>query len=98
VIADVTHFSLYEGGEWHGWPFKASVKPSNPELLCKAFKIIEVPCRHEKYRFNFLCKQAIWRGRPGDGVLIRFHALRLSDGAEWDAVNGFRRLEDERPH
>lgn len=89
MIADVTHFTVKEGGDWHPWPFRPSVKPSNPELLCKGFTKVSVGGN---------VVQMIWHGRAGDGVIIGFHALRLSDGAEWDVVNGFRNPTDRRPH
>jgi hypothetical protein len=89
VIADVTHFTLTEGGDaWHPWPFRAEVKPSNPELLCMSFI-------WENHGYS---RRAVWTGRAGDGIKVKFHALKLSDGAEWDAVNGFRRPENKRPH
>lgn len=37
-------------------------------------------------------KSVTWRGRAGDGVKIKFHALRFSDGRQWDCINGFRKV------
>lgn len=90
MIADVTHFTLEEGGDWHPWPFKPSVKPSNPELICNAFRKLHL--------FDRKGLIAEWRGRAGDGATIWFHSLKLSDGAEWDCINGFRGEADKRPH
>lgn len=91
MIADVTHFTMEEGGELHPWPFKPSVKPSNPELLCNAFRKRRVASRRGPF--------VEWRDRRVRyGVRIWFHSLVLSDGAEWDCVNGFRKKADQRPH
>lgn len=70
MIADVTHFTVKEGGEWYSWPCPPYIKPSNSELL-----LLRDP------------KALRWRSC---GVTIKFHALKLSDGAEWDSINGFR--------
>lgn len=79
--ANVTHFTLHEGGEWHGWPFRESVKPSNPQLLT----------------WPGGRRHMLWVSRP-HGVAIRFHSIKLSDGSEWDATNGFRKPEWNGPH
>lgn len=79
--ADVVKFTTEEGGQWHTWPFRPEVKPSNPFLLTT------------KLSGN----TTLWADRKA-GVAIRFHALKLSDGAEWDSVNGFRKPEWNRPH
>jgi hypothetical protein len=84
MLADVTHFTTCEGGQWHPWPFRPCVKPSNPELLMHGFDVAN--------------NVATWNGRAGDGVRIRFHSLKLSDGAEWDVINGFRNKSDWVSH
>ena len=80
--ADVTHYTLKEGGDWLEWPFKdASVKPSNPQLLTWVGN-------RDKYHW--------WH--PPTGVVVTFHSLKLSDGAEWDAIKGFRKPEWNKAH
>ena len=77
MIADVTHFTKEEGGDWKAWPFRSSIKPSNPELLiCRANAGEGV--YHWKYSYH------------GSLMALSFHALKLNDGSEWDCVNGFR--------
>lgn len=75
MIADVTHYTKYEGGKWIPWPFPKHIKPSNPELLT----ITE----RDKYIF-----------RRGD-YWLQFHSLKLSNGREFDTINGFR--DDDGP-
>ena len=84
MIADVVEMSPYEGGPWLTWPCKAHVKPSNPELLLPR-------------AMNVRNNRAYWHDSYSK-ITVIFHAIRLSDGAEWAVINGFRRLEDKRPH
>jgi hypothetical protein len=81
MIADVTHYTITEGGIWMEWPFQKGIKPSNPQLLA-----------WEGGKSHFL-----WTDNSR-GVAIRLHSLKLSDGAEWDARNGFRNPEWRRDH
>lgn len=79
MIPDVTHFSIEEGKAWITWPFKPHIKPSNPHLALKAFPMLK---RNGS-------TVALWNDKHY-GVKIAFHAIKTSDGCEWDTINGWR--------
>lgn len=80
--ADVTHYTLSEGANWLEWPFK------DPEIKPSVLYLM------------------VWeKGNPtriwidqSRGLAVKFHALKLSDGAEWDSINGFRKPEWNKAH
>lgn len=73
--ANVLAYVPREGAEWRAWPWPASCKPTNPELICHApSDLIQLFMRHP-------C---------GAVIMMHVHALWLSDGTVWDARNGFR--------
>jgi hypothetical protein len=76
--ADVVQYTYEEGGNWIDWPFH-TFKPSNPELKTMGF---QKGTNHGKPIAMF--------GEPMKGFGIFVHSLKLSDGREWDCVNGFR--------
>lgn len=74
--AEVVAYTEYEGGGWKEWPWPSCVKPTNPQLL--AF-------RHGPTAVLKLV------GHPTGAIIFMLvHALKLSNGREWDSINGFR--------
>ena len=78
--AEVLEYTTKEGGEWLDWDFK-TFKPSNPELNTMGIPITgSVNTGHVAlFRDDTL------------GISVFVHSLRLSDGREWDCVNGWRK-------
>lgn len=55
------------------------------------------PSNLQLLTFKTPARYMVWTDRASDAGLL-FHALKLSDGAEWDSINGYRKPEWNKAH
>jgi len=86
MLEDILAYTDHEGGEWKPWPFPRDVKPSSLELSLHRGPYFHF--HHNKYvtvfkwrRFRLLYLRHYY---------LRLHSIKLTNGGEWDCLNGAR--------